>query len=56
MDVLGLADASDSDHRLVHAEFKEQLYQNKEGWYETGQPRTQALSSGKERPWSELVT
>ena len=22
----------------------------------TGQPRTQALASGKERPWSELVT
>ena len=38
MDVLGLADASHSDQRFVHEEFKEQSYRDKEGCYETGLP------------------
>ena len=38
IDVLGLADNSDNDQRFVYAEFKQQLYRDKEGWYETGLP------------------
>ena len=38
IDVLGLADAAENDQRVVHDEFKEQLYRDKEGWYETGLP------------------
>ena len=36
MNVLGLADTSQNDQTIVHAEFKEQLLRNEEGWYETG--------------------
>lgn len=38
MDVLGLADTPESDQGFVHAEFKEQLHRDLEGWYETGLP------------------
>ena len=38
MDVLGLADAAENDEGAVHAEFKEQLHRDKDGWYETGLP------------------
>ena len=41
MDVLGLADVSENDQRFVHTEFKEQLYQHQEAWYETGLQTTQ---------------
>ena len=34
--ILGLADASENDQQAVYSKFKEQLVQNKEGWYETG--------------------
>ena len=37
-DVLGLADAPEQSQTVVHAEFKEQLTQSPEGWYETGLP------------------
>ena len=36
VDVLGLADTSENDQSMVHAEFKEQLVRAGEGWYETG--------------------
>lgn len=38
MNVLGLADTSQNDQTIVHAEFKEQLLRNEEGWYGTGLP------------------
>ena len=38
LDVLGLADSSTVDQAEVYAEFKEQLTQDAEGWYETGLP------------------
>ena len=38
LDVLGLADTSTGDQAEVYAEFKEQLTQDAEGWYETGLP------------------
>ena len=38
MDVLGLADTSENDQSMVHAEFKEQLIRAPEGWYETALP------------------
>ena len=38
MDVLGLADAAENDQGEVHAEFKEQLHRDKDGWHETGLP------------------
>ena len=38
MDILGLADVAENDQTIVHAEFKEQLHRDKEGWYETGLP------------------
>ena len=37
-DVLGLADAPEQSQTVVHAEFKEQLTQIPDGWYETGLP------------------
>ena len=37
-DVLGLADSSTGDQEEVYADFKEQLTQDAEGWYETGLP------------------
>ena len=36
LDVLGLADTSTGYQAEVYAEFKEQLTQDAEGWYETG--------------------
>ena len=38
LDVLGLADSSTGDQAEVYTEFKEQLTQDAEGWYETGLP------------------
>ena len=38
LDVLGLADSSTGDQAEVYAEFKEQLTQDAERWYETGLP------------------
>jgi hypothetical protein len=38
LDVLGLADSSELDQKIVHTEFKEQLRRSPEGWYETGLP------------------
>jgi len=38
LDVLGLADLSTCDQAEVYSEFKEQLMQDVEGWYETGLP------------------
>ena len=38
MDVLGLADTSENDQSMVHAEFKEQLIRAPEGWCESGLP------------------
>ena len=38
MYILGLADAAENDQTIVHAEFKEQLHRDKEGWYEMGLP------------------
>ena len=38
VDVLGLVDAADNDQGAVHAEFKEQLHRDKDGWYETCLP------------------
>ena len=38
LDVLDLADSSTGDQAKVKAEFKEQLTQDAEGWYETGLP------------------
>ena len=38
MDVFGLPDVPENDQRVVHAEFKEQLRRDDEGWYETGLP------------------
>ena len=38
LDVLGLADSSTGDQAEVDTEFKEQLTQDAEGWYETGLP------------------
>ena len=38
LDVLGLTDSSTGDQKEVYAEFKEQLTQDAEGWYETGLP------------------
>ena len=36
MDVLGLEDKPEHDQHAVHAEFREQLVRDPEGWYETG--------------------
>ena len=36
MDVLGLVDVPENDQRVVHAEFKEQLCRDDEGWYYLG--------------------
>ena len=36
LDVLGLEDRPAGDQRSVYEEFKEQLTQSSEGWYETG--------------------
>ena len=38
LDVLGLADSSTGDQEEVYADFKEQLTQDEEGWYERGLP------------------
>ena len=38
LDVLGLADSSTGDQEEVYTDFKEQLTQDEEGWYETGLP------------------
>ena len=38
LDVLGLVDTSTGDQAEIYAEFKEQLTQDAEGWYETGLP------------------
>jgi len=38
LDVLRLADSSTGDQAEVYTEFKEQLTQDAEGWYETGLP------------------
>ena len=43
----GLADASHSDQRFVHEEFKEQSYRGKEGCYKTGLPWRAALPNNK---------
>ena len=36
--MLGLIDSAENDQHVVHKEFKEQLVQAPEGWYETGLP------------------
>ena len=36
LDMLGLEDRADRNQQCVHEEFKEQLRQNTEGWYEMG--------------------
>ena len=38
LDVLGLADGPKNDQQSVYSEFKEQLYRDREGWYETALP------------------
>ncbi|XP_068680119.1 uncharacterized protein [Montipora foliosa] len=38
MDILGLEDTPEHDQRAVYAEFREQLIQHPEGWYETSLP------------------
>ena len=38
LDVLGLSDTPTNDQRNVYSEFREQLQQDEEGWYETGLP------------------
>ena len=38
LDVLGLADTPENDQLMVFEEFKEQLEQNPEGWYQTKLP------------------
>jgi len=38
LDVLGLEDSSTGDQGVVYEEFKEKLWRNKKGWYETGLP------------------
>ena len=38
LDVLGLADVSENDQSMVHAEFKKQLVRADKGWYETCLP------------------
>ncbi len=38
LDVLGLADKPENDQETVYQEFKEQLQQNKAGWYESKLP------------------
>ena len=49
LDVLGLQNQSDGDE-VVYQDFKDQLKQNPEGWYETGllwKPNTDSLPSNK---------
>ena len=36
LDMLGLEDRADRNQQCVHEEFREQLRQNTEGWYEMG--------------------
>jgi hypothetical protein len=36
LDILGLEDRHEHDQQTVHAEFREQLIRDPEGWYETG--------------------
>ena len=36
LDILGLEDRPEHDQQTVHAEFREQLIRDPEGWYETG--------------------
>ena len=36
LDILGLEDRPEHDKQTVHAEFREQLIRDPEGWYETG--------------------
>ena len=36
LDVLGLEDRAEHDQQTVHAEFREQLVRDPNGWYETG--------------------
>jgi hypothetical protein len=36
LDILGLRDRPEGDQQLVYEDFKEQLSQSEEGWYETG--------------------
>ena len=38
LDVLGLKDNLSGDQETVYEEFKEQLTDNSEGWYETSLP------------------
>ena len=38
LDVLGLADTTESDQSVVYEDFKEQLTRDPEGWYETNLP------------------
>ena len=38
MDVLGREDTPEHDQRAVYTEFREQLVQHPEGWYETSLP------------------
>ena len=38
LDVLGLADSPENDQEEAYSEFKEQLKESPEGWYETGLP------------------
>ena len=39
LDVLSLVDTSDSDQHIVYTEFKEQLQQSTQSWYQTGLPQ-----------------
>ncbi|XP_068697582.1 uncharacterized protein [Montipora foliosa] len=58
LDVLGLADSSTGDQAEVYAEFKEQLPQDAEGWYETGlvwRGNHPPLPSNKNQLWNVLV-
>ena len=38
LDILGLADAPESDQETAYTEFREQLTRDPAGWYETGLP------------------
>ena len=38
LDILGLADAPESDQETVYVEFREQLTRDSAGWYKTGLP------------------
>ena len=51
--ILKIISNQSDDTKLLSAERRQQWLKNIR---HRAQPRTQALSSGKERPWSELVT